>query len=195
MKEEIIAAHSAKVYGKASVGSPPMSVPYLDTRTINGEKALLFGPYAGFSTKFLKNGSFLDLPLSIKTNNILPMLSAGLGNIPLTKHLINQASQSPEDRLKALREYYPDAQMQDWVLEMAGQRVQVIKKDSEKGGILEFGTKVVISEDKTIAALMGASPGASTSVSVMLKLLERCRLKVNSSRKTGEVASNDSFIW
>lgn len=174
VNEKIIASHSAKVYGKASVGSPPMSVPHLDTRTINGKKALLFGPYAGFSTKFLKNGSFLDLPLSIKANNILPMLSAGLNNIPLTKYLISQASQSPEDRLKALKEYYPDAQMKDWVLEMAGQRVQVIKKDPDKGGILEFGTEVVISEDKTIAALLGASPGASTSVSIMLELLERC---------------------
>ena len=174
VNEEIIAAHSAKVYGKASVGSPPMSVPHLDTRTINGKKALLFGPYAGFSTKFLKNGSFLDLPLSIKANNILPMLSAVFNNIPLTKYLISQASQSPEDRLKALKEYYPDAQMKDWVLEMAGQRVQVIKKDPEKGGILEFGTEVVISQDKTIAALLGASPGASTSVSIMLELLERC---------------------
>ena len=174
LKQDDQEFHSAKVYGKASVGSPPMSVPHLDTRTINGKKALLFGPFADFSTKFLKNGLFLDLPLSIKTNNILPMLSAGLDNIAFTKYLISQASQSPEDRLKALKEYYPDAQMQDWVLEMAGQRVQVIKKDSEKCGILEFGTEVVISEDKTIAALLGASPGASTSVSIMLELLERC---------------------
>lgn len=174
VNEDIIARHSAKVYGKASVGSPPMSVPHLDTRTINGKKALLFGPYAGFTTKFLKNGSFMDLPLSIKANNILPMLSAGLDNIPLTKYLISQVSQSPADRLNALKEYFPDAQMKDWELETAGQRVQVIKKDAEKGGILEFGTEVVISEDKSIAALLGASPGASTSVSIMLELLERC---------------------
>lgn len=174
VNEDIIARHSAKVYGKASVGSPPMSVPHLDTRTINGKKALLFGPYAGFSTKFLKNGSFMDLPLSIKANNILPMLSAGIDNIPLTKYLISQVSQSPTDRLNALKEYYPGAEMKDWELEVAGQRVQVIKKDAEKGGILEFGTEVVISADKTIAALLGASPGASTSVSIMLELLERC---------------------
>ena len=174
VNEDIIARHSAKVYGKASVGSPPMSVPHLDTRTINGKKALLFGPYAGFSTKFLKNGSFMDLPLSIKANNILPMLSAGIDNIHLTKYLISQVSQSPADRLNALKEYYPGAEMKDWELEVAGQRVQVIKKDAEKGGILEFGTEVVISADKTIAALLGASPGASTSVSIMLELLERC---------------------
>lgn len=174
VNEAIIDKHSAKVYGKASVGSPPMSVPHLDTRTIHKKRALLFGPYAGFSTKFLKNGSFMDLPLSIKTSNILPMLSAGLDNIPLTKYLIAQVSQSPADRLNALKEYYPDARMEDWELETAGQRVQVIKKDPELGGILEFGTEVVMSSDKTIAALLGASPGASTSVSIMLDLLERC---------------------
>lgn len=170
----IIEQHNAKVYGKASVGAPPMSVPHLDTRMIDGKKALLFGPYAGFSTKFLKNGSFMDLPLSIKANNILPMLSAGIDNIPLTKYLIDQVRQSPEDRLEALKEYYPDAKMEDWELEYAGQRVQVIKKDAEHGGILEFGTEVVTSHDGSIAALLGASPGASTAVSIMLTLLQRC---------------------
>jgi malate dehydrogenase (quinone) len=171
---DIIEKHQAKVYGKASVGAPPMSVPHLDTRMINGKKALLFGPYAGFSTKFLKHGSFLDLPASIKANNILPMLSAGLDNIPLTKYLIDQVRQSPEDRLNALKEYFPAAKMQDWDLEIAGQRVQVIKKDPEHGGILEFGTEVVTAGDGSIAALLGASPGASTSVSIMLDLLQRC---------------------
>ncbi|SEW26719.1 malate:quinone oxidoreductase [Chitinophaga arvensicola] len=171
---EIIAQHRAKVYGKASVGAPPMSVPHLDTRMIDGQKALLFGPYAGFSTKFLKNGSFMDLPLSIKANNIRPMVSAGLDNIPLTKYLIAQVRQKPEDRLEALREYFPEAKMEDWELEIAGQRVQVIKKDPEHGGILEFGTEVVSAADGSIAALLGASPGASTAVSIMLNLLKRC---------------------
>ncbi|RFS22794.1 malate:quinone oxidoreductase [Chitinophaga silvatica] len=171
---EIIEQHRAKVYGKASVGAPPMSVPHLDTRMIDGQKALLFGPYAGFSTKFLKNGSFLDLPLSIKANNIYPMVSAGLDNIPLTKYLIAQVRQKPEDRLDALREYFPEAKMEDWQLEIAGQRVQVIKKDPEHGGILEFGTEVVSAADGSIAALLGASPGASTAVSIMLNLLKRC---------------------
>lgn len=171
---EIIAKHQAKVYGKASVGAPPMSVPHLDTRMIDGKKALLFGPYAGFSTKFLKNGSYLDLPLSIKANNIYSMVSAGLDNIPLTKYLIAQVRQKPEDRLEALREYFPDAEMKDWELEIAGQRVQVIKKDPEHGGILEFGTEVVSAADGSIAALLGASPGASTAVSIMLNLLKRC---------------------
>jgi len=174
VNQEVIERHHAKVYGKAAVGSPPMSVPHLDTRMIDGKKALLFGPYAGFSTRFLKNGSLLDLPLSIKVNNIRPMIAAGLDNIPLTKYLIDQVRQSPEDRMQALREYLPDAEMKDWELETAGQRVQVIKKHAQHGGILEFGTEVVSAADGSIAALLGASPGASTAVSIMLELMERC---------------------
>jgi malate dehydrogenase (quinone) len=172
--EEIIEKHYAKVYGKAPVGSPPMSVPHLDTRVIKGKKELLFGPYAGFTTKFLKNGSVLDLPLSIKAANLVPMLAAGLKNMPLTKYLIDQVRQSPEDRLEALREFFPLAKLEDWELEVAGQRVQVIKKDPVEGGILEFGTEVVSSKDGSIAALLGASPGASTVVSIMLSLLDLC---------------------
>lgn len=172
--EAVIARHHAKVYGKAGVGAPPMSVPHLDTRIINGKQALLFGPYAGFSTKFLKNGSFLDLPLSIKFNNIRPMISAGLHNLDLTKYLIDQVRQSPADRFAALQEYLPNANSEDWELETAGQRVQVIKKDENGGGVLEFGTEVVSAEDGSIAALLGASPGASTAVSIMLDLLDRC---------------------
>ncbi|WP_210465043.1 malate:quinone oxidoreductase [Rufibacter roseolus] len=171
---DVIAQHQAKVYGKAAVGSPPMSVPHLDTRVINGEKALLFGPYAGFTTKFLKKGSFFDLPFSIKMNNLRPMLAAGYTNIPLTKYLINQVRQSPEDRLDALREYVPTARAEDWELEVAGQRVQVIKKDPVKGGVLEFGTEVVSAADGSIAALLGASPGASTAVSIMVNLIHKC---------------------
>jgi malate dehydrogenase (quinone) len=170
----IIEQHQTKVYGKAAVGSPPMSVPHLDTRIINGEKALLFGPYAGFSTKFLKEGSYLDLVKTIKYDNIIPMVAAGIDNIPLTKYLINQVRQSPEDRLEALKEFFPEAKMEDWELEVAGQRVQVIKKDKEHVGVLEFGTEVVSAADGSIAALLGASPGASTAVSIMITLLERC---------------------
>lgn len=171
---EIIARHSGKVYGKAAVGAPPMSVPHLDTRVINGKKELLFGPYAGFSTKFLKEGSILDLPGSIKLNNIYPMVRAGLANVPLTKYLIKEVMQSQEDRMQSLREYYPNAVAKDWDLELAGQRVQVIKRDKDKGGILQFGTEVITAEDGSIAALLGASPGASTAVPIMIKLLERC---------------------
>ena len=173
-KPDIIEKHQAKVYGKAAVGSPPMSVPHLDTRVIDGKKALLFGPYAGFSTKFLKNGSYMDLPLSIKFNNIKPMLAAGINNIPLTKYLIDQVRQSPEDRIAALSEYVPGARIEDWELEKAGQRVQVIKKDKNEGGVLEFGTEMVTASDGSLAALLGASPGASTSVSIMIDLIHRC---------------------
>ena len=174
LNRDVIERHHAKVYGKASVGAPPMSVPHLDTRMIDGKQELLFGPYAGFSTKFLKSGSYLDLPKSIQMSNMAPMLMAGLHNIALTKYLIQQVLQSPEDRLDALREYFPNAKMDDWELEIAGQRVQVIKKDEEEGGVLEFGTEVVSAADGSIAALLGASPGASTAVSIMLDLLKKC---------------------
>ncbi|MBP6180665.1 malate:quinone oxidoreductase [Flavobacterium sp.] len=171
---EVIAKHQAKVYGKASVGAPPMSVPHIDSRMINGEKALLFGPFAGFSTRFLKNGSYSDLPLSIKPDNIIPMIAAGIKNIPLTKYLIEQVRQSPKDRINALREYVPNARSKDWKLERAGQRVQVIKKDEKEGGILEFGTEVITTADGSLSVLLGASPGASTAVSIMIDLMGRC---------------------
>jgi malate dehydrogenase (quinone) len=174
LNRDIIERHQAKVYGKASVGAPPMSVPHLDTRMIDGKRELLFGPYAGFSTKFLKNGSYSDLPKSIQMGNLAPMLMAGLHNISLTKYLIQQVMQSPDDKLEALREYFPEAQLKDWELEIAGQRVQVIKKDDEEGGVLEFGTEVVSAADGSIAALLGASPGASTAVSIMIDLLNKC---------------------
>lgn len=171
--EAIIAQHQAKVYGKASVGSP-MWVPHWITRIINGKKELLFGPFAGFSTKFLKNGSYLDLIKSIEFDNIKPMLYAGWNNIPLTKYLIEQVMQSQEERMEALKEYFPNAQAEDWILLEAGQRVQVIKKDEEEGGILEFGTEIIHSEDGSLACLLGASPGASTAVSIMLEIIPSC---------------------
>lgn len=171
---DVIAEHSAKVYGLAAVGSPPMSVPHLDTRWIKGKKELLFGPYAGFTTKFLRSGSLFDLFKSIKLSNIKAMIFAGIHNLPLTKYLIEQVRLSPADRLDALKEYYPDARKEDWELAVAGYRVQVIKKDEEEGGILEFGTEVVNAADGSIAALLGASPGASTAVSIMIDLLKKC---------------------
>ncbi|MBX2815282.1 MAG: malate dehydrogenase (quinone) [Saprospiraceae bacterium] len=171
---EVIVRHEAKVYGKAASGSPPMSVPHLDTRMMEGERALLFGPYAGFSTKFLKEGHWWDLPLSVEAHNIWPMLSAGFQNFDLTKYLIKQVMQSPEDRFEMLQQYFPLAQMEDWELAIAGQRVQIIKEDDEKGGVLKFGTEVVANADRSLACLLGASPGASTAVSIMLEVLNTC---------------------
>lgn len=171
---KIVEKHHAKVYGKAAVGAPPMSVPHLDTRMIDGKLSLLFGPFAGFSPKFLKSGSFFDLPGSVKISNLIPMLAVGKDNMDLTRYLIEQVLQSPEDRLDALQEFFPDAKLEDWHLLTAGQRVQIIKQDAKKGGVLQFGTEVVAAEDGSIAALLGASPGASTAVDVMLTIMEKC---------------------
>ncbi len=171
---EIVKQHQAKVYSLAAVGAPPMSVPHLDTRVVDGKKSLLFGPYAGFTTKFLKYGSSLDLPMSIRPGNLKPMLAVARDNMDLTRYLIKEVRQSMDDRLETLRGFYPEAKAEDWRLEVAGQRVQIIKKDPKKGGILQFGTELVSARDGSIAALLGASPGASVTVSIMLDLIERC---------------------
>ena len=151
-----------------------MSVPHLDTRVVDGEKSLLFGPFAGFTPKFLKAGSWFDLPGSIRVNNIMPMLAVGATNLDLLKYLIGEVVASPQKKLDALREFFPDAQHPDWELITAGQRVQVMKKDPKKVGVLQFGTEVIAAADGSIAGLLGASPGASVSVPVMLDVLKRC---------------------
>ncbi|HHY73875.1 MAG TPA: malate dehydrogenase (quinone) [Bacillus bacterium] len=173
--QEVVEQHYAKVYGKAKVGAPPMSVPHLDTRYIDNKKALLFGPFAGFSPKFLKNGSMFDLLTSVKVDNLGTMLAAGAKNVPLTKYLIEQVMLSKEKRMEELREFIPNAKSEDWDIVVAGQRVQVIKDTVEGGkGTLQFGTEVINAADGSIAALLGASPGASTAVSVMLEVLTNC---------------------
>ena len=171
---ELVDQHFAKVYGAAPIGAPPMSVPHLDTRIIDGKRAILFGPFAGFTTKFLKTGSFFDLPKSIQFDNIKPMLSVGKNNMDLTRYLISEVRQSHKDRCNSLRQFFPDAQDKDWKLAYAGQRVQIIKKNAEGGGKLEFGTEAITTEDGSLAALLGASPGASTTVNTMIGIMERC---------------------
>jgi malate dehydrogenase (quinone) len=171
---EVVAQHHAKVYGKAKVGAPPMSVPHLDTRYIDKKKSLLFGPFAGFSPKFLKSGSMLDLVTSVKPDNLVTMLACGAKNMSLTKYLIEQVMLSKEQRIEELREFIPTAKSEDWEVVVAGQRVQVIKDTANGKGTLQFGTEVVTAADGSIAALLGASPGASTAVSVMIEVITKC---------------------
>jgi malate dehydrogenase (quinone) len=162
------------VYGQAQIGAPPMSVPHLDTRWVDGQRELLFGPYAGFSTKFLRGGSYLDLFRSLGLDNIGAMVGAGVDNIDLSRYLVGQVLMSPADRLEVLRRFYPRAEAADWEPKIAGLRVQIIKSDGRGGGVLKFGTEVVTSADGSVAALLGASPGASTAVAIMLELMARC---------------------
>jgi malate dehydrogenase (quinone) len=166
--------HHAKVYGKAPHGSPPMSVPHLDTRVIGGQHSLLFGPFAGFSTRFLKHGSLLDLFESVRPSNIKPELSVARDNVDLVEYLIGQVLQSESHRLAALDQYYPNAKTEDWRLQVAGQRVEIIKPDVKRGGALELGTEVVAAADRSLVALLGASPGASTAVFIAISVLEKC---------------------
>ncbi len=171
---KIVRQHTSKVYGRAAVGAPPMSVPHLDARIIGGESVLLFGPFASITTKFLKEGSVLDLFSSLKSANLKPMLSVARDNMDLTRYLVSEAFKSHKERVGSLREFYAEAAEHQWELAAAGQRVQIIKGCDTKGGKLEFGTEIVTSQDGTLATLLGASPGASTSVQAMLEVLQRC---------------------
>jgi malate dehydrogenase (quinone) len=171
---EVVKRHASKVYGKAAVGAPPMSVPHLDARIIDGEPALLFGPFASITTKFLKEGSVMDLFTSLKSGNLKPMLSVARDNFDLTRYLFVEAFRSHKERMEILRGFYAEAKDEDWELASAGQRVQIIKGCDKKGGKLEFGTEIVTAKDGSLAALLGASPGASTSVQAMVEVIERC---------------------
>lgn len=169
---EITSRHLQKVYGQASVGAPPMSVPHIDARNLDGKKVVLFGPFATFSTKYLKNGSLFDLLSATTTSNVMPMTHVGIDNFDLVKYLIGQVMLNDDDRFAALKEYYPNARKEDWKLIQAGQRVQIIKKDADKGGVLKLGTEIVTDQQKTVAALLGASPGASTAAPITLNVMK-----------------------
>jgi malate dehydrogenase (quinone) len=171
--QDISLQHMAKAYGIASTGAPPMSVPHLDTRVLDGKRMILFGPFATFSTKFLKQGSYLDLLSTTTTHNVWPMSKVGIEQYPLIEYLAGQLMMSDDDRFNALKEYFPHAKKEDWRLWQAGQRVQIIKRDAEKGGVLKLGTEVVYAQDRSIAGLLGASPGASTAAPIMVTVLEK----------------------
>ncbi len=170
----LVGRHHAKVYGQAPLGAPPMSVPHLDTRIIDGQRALLFGPFAGFTTKFLRHGGYLDLPASVRPDNLRAILAVGLHHFDLTRYLVGEAFRTHAGRMAALRRFVPDARAEDWQLAHAGKRVQIIRRDAQKGGRLEFGTEIVVAADGTLAALLGASPGASVSAAAMIQVIERC---------------------
>lgn len=172
--KELVARHHAKVYGKPQVKAPPMSMPHLDTRVVNGEQVLLFGPFAGFSPRFLKKGSVLDLPKSISLDNIPTMLTVAKDEMALTTYLIKQVMQKHVSRVEVLRDFVPHAEPEDWVLTHAGMRVQTMKRTATKRGSIEFGTELITGDDGSIAGLLGASPGASVAVSIMLDLIARC---------------------
>ncbi|MCI2228418.1 malate dehydrogenase (quinone) [Polaribacter sp. MSW13] len=184
--EDIIKQHNAKVYSKAGIGDPPMSTPHLDTRYIDGKRQLMFGPFAGFSPKFLKEGSNLDLFKSIQFDNIPSMFGAFWHNLPLTKYLIEQVMMSKEDRMDSLRKFVKNAKSEDWEVMKAGQRVQIIKKDEFEGGKLQFGTEVISSKDGSITCLLGASPGASTATSIMLEVIEKAFPEIINSKEGKE---------
>tara|TARA_A100001391_G_scaffold201512_2_gene188720 strand:+ start:1614 stop:3113 length:1500 start_codon:yes stop_codon:yes gene_type:complete len=171
----IVAKHSAKVYGQAQDEAPTMAVPHLDTRVIDGKKAILFGPFAAWTTRFLtKSGGLTDLPGSIRLDNVASLLKVGAYNLPLVKYLVGQGLQSMASRMQLLRTFYPEAQTKDWRLMDAGIRVQAIKREDGEAGIVHYGTEIVTAKDKSIAALLGASPGASVSVSLMLQVIQNC---------------------
>jgi malate dehydrogenase (quinone) len=171
---DVVKRHTSKVYGKAPIGAPPMSVPHLDARIIGGQPGLLFGPFASMTTRFLKGGSVLDMFSSIKPNNLKPVLAVARDNLDLTRYLVAEAFRSHKDRVASLQEFYADAKLKDWELASAGLRVQIIKGCDTNGGRLEFGTEIVTAKDGTLASLLGASPGASTSVQAMIEVIERC---------------------
>ena len=165
----LVSQHKAKVYSQAAVGAPPMSVPHLDTRVVDGETSLLFGPFATFTPTFLKRGHWWDLITQVRFSNLFSMLKVAVTNLDLVKYLVTELAKTHKGKVESLRAFMPTAKDEDWTLLNAGQRAQVMV-----GGELKFGTEVISAADGSIAGLLGASPGASTAPSIMLGLLKRC---------------------
>jgi malate dehydrogenase (quinone) len=133
----------------------------------------MFGPFASWTTRFLRHsGGWTDLPRSVRSHNVVALARAGLQNRSLVQYLVREGFQDMESRLRSVRRFYPNARVEDWRLVEAGIRVQAIKK-SDRGAVY-FGTEVFSSSDRSLAALLGASPGASVSVSVALEVIRTC---------------------
>ncbi len=193
--QEVIDKHWAKVYSKAGPDAPPMSTPHLDTRYIDGKRELLFGPFAGFSSKFLKSGSYADLFKTVKGKNIKSLLGAFWHNMDLTGYLVGQLKMSHADRVEVLRSFIKDAKDEDWELVVAGQRVQIIRADKEEWGALQFGTEVVHNPEGTVTALLGASPGASTAVHIMIQVLQHAFPQKMKTKAWKEKLDEMIFLW
>lgn len=169
----VVSRHSAKVYGQAAIGAPPMSVPHLDARVVDGQQHLLFGPYATFSTKLLKHGRLSDFFTTLRWSNLRVLTAAGLQNLGLVRFLVSQLAASPAKKFAQLRRFCPQARMNEWQLVPAGQRAQVVRPDPDRVGALHMGTELIVGEGGSMAGLLGASPGASTAVAIMCELLQR----------------------
>jgi len=172
---QVVKQHHVKVYAPGAPGAPPMSMPHLDYRTIAGKEALLFGPFGSITFKFLRYGSNFDALKALKCHNICSTIGALSKNLSLAVMLMKDVFKSGAGKLRDVRHYYPEANPEDWTLIPAGVRAQIIKKDPKSGkGMLQFGTEVVTNDEGTIVGLLGASPGASTCVTVALDTLEKC---------------------
>lgn len=171
---EVVAQHEAKIYGQAAIGAPPMSVPHLDKRVVDGTGHLLFGPYATFSTKLLKRGKLTDFFTTLRWHNLHTIVAAGAQNLSLVRYLVAELAARPRKKFAQVQRFYPESKFSEWELILAGQRAQLVKPDPRKIGALQQGTELVVSADNSISGLLGASPGASTAVPIMLDLLRRC---------------------
>lgn len=171
---EVVARHESKVYSQAGIGAPPMSVPHLDRRFVNGTGHLMFGPYATFSTKLLKQGRLTDFFTTLQWHNLHVIAAALIQNLSLMRYLLGELAARPRKKFAKLQHFYPKADLDQWELIPAGQRAQLVTPDHRRIGVLHQGTELVVGGGGTIAGLLGASPGASTAVPIMLNLLQQC---------------------